>query len=776
MTFLHAGIALAGLACVAIPILIHLLSRQRRKPIVWGAMRFLLEAYRKQRRRLQLEQLLLLAARCLLILLLGAAIARPLLERAGVFAGGAGTRSVYIVIDNALASGVRDADETRTALDRHKASAAALLDALAPGDRAALITLGAPAQTIVLPPSPDIGAVRALIERIEPTDAAADTPGALRRIGEEIGRADSSDDALVVILSDFLAGSADLNQPLPRALESAAADGRLRILAAEPATIARTNVQVTALEPLRPIILTGAPGPDGRTTLTGASEQVRVQLRRTGPGVAERAVTTVRVGVTHARAGGAPVQAARVEVRWAPGQSEATAGVVVDGALLTLEAGAHAALIAEIDQDALPGDNVHRRPVQVRDALRIGLVDRRRLGGPARIDRMTGGEWVRLALRPGAATPMEMIDVLPGALDAATLASLDALVITRPDLLDDDGWARVGRFAHAGGLVLVAPPAEASVHLWSDAMSRELGLGWRIAREPTTFDTPARLADEQPRSGALALLHAELGELVRPVNIHRALPVDEHPPGASVLLALNDGAAWMLAAAPGSGEEPAEPGAGSNSMGGSGATSGGGLVVYLASALALDWTDLPAKPLMVPLMQEIARQGVGEAAGAWSQTAGATIAAPQRAADLTGVQGHVENLALRVDASGRTPDPVRRSGLFLARDDAGASRGLVAVNPDTRAGRTDAQTAPEVMGWLNQTLGAALSNTNSVRWLDTDAPAAALGADDRRASISLPLLIAALLVALAETVMARFFSHARAEDVPGPRTAGRAAA
>ena len=72
MTFVTIGLAIAGAASVIVPILIHLLSRQRRRPVRWGAMRFLIEALRKHRRRLQLEQLLLLAVRCLILLVLGA--------------------------------------------------------------------------------------------------------------------------------------------------------------------------------------------------------------------------------------------------------------------------------------------------------------------------------------------------------------------------------------------------------------------------------------------------------------------------------------------------------------------------------------------------------------------------------------------------------------------------------------------------------------------------------------------------------------------------------
>jgi len=76
MSFLNA-ILLAGLAAVAIPIIIHLLSRKAAKVIDWGAMQFLLDSIESRKRRIQLEEALLMAARCLLMGLLALAVARP---------------------------------------------------------------------------------------------------------------------------------------------------------------------------------------------------------------------------------------------------------------------------------------------------------------------------------------------------------------------------------------------------------------------------------------------------------------------------------------------------------------------------------------------------------------------------------------------------------------------------------------------------------------------------------------------------------------------------
>lgn len=76
MLFLNPWL-LAGLVGVSIPIIIHLVRQQAAKPIDWGAMRFLFDTLAIRRRRMQWEDLLLMAARCLLLGLLALALARP---------------------------------------------------------------------------------------------------------------------------------------------------------------------------------------------------------------------------------------------------------------------------------------------------------------------------------------------------------------------------------------------------------------------------------------------------------------------------------------------------------------------------------------------------------------------------------------------------------------------------------------------------------------------------------------------------------------------------
>lgn len=78
--FLNPAFVLSGAALVLVPILIHILSRLRYKKVRFAAMEFLLESEELNRRRIVLEQLLLLLLRVLAVLLIALLIARLVLD------------------------------------------------------------------------------------------------------------------------------------------------------------------------------------------------------------------------------------------------------------------------------------------------------------------------------------------------------------------------------------------------------------------------------------------------------------------------------------------------------------------------------------------------------------------------------------------------------------------------------------------------------------------------------------------------------------------------
>mgnify|MGYP006275497907 FL=1 len=73
------ALAAAGLLA-SIPVIIHLINRMRYRRVRWAAMEFLLAAQKRMKRKMILEQMLLLASRVLLVLLAGLLLSRWLIS------------------------------------------------------------------------------------------------------------------------------------------------------------------------------------------------------------------------------------------------------------------------------------------------------------------------------------------------------------------------------------------------------------------------------------------------------------------------------------------------------------------------------------------------------------------------------------------------------------------------------------------------------------------------------------------------------------------------
>jgi hypothetical protein len=103
----------AGAAAVLLPIVIHLLNRRKFRVVDWAAMEFLLEADKKNRRRIRLENLLLLFLRCLAVFFIGLLLARPFLPT-NVTAGliDAGQFERIVLLDDSLSMQAQAGNES----------------------------------------------------------------------------------------------------------------------------------------------------------------------------------------------------------------------------------------------------------------------------------------------------------------------------------------------------------------------------------------------------------------------------------------------------------------------------------------------------------------------------------------------------------------------------------------------------------------------------------------------------------------------------------------
>jgi hypothetical protein len=177
MTFLNPAILL-GLLAVSLPVAIHLLSKPRLKRIKWAATKFLLQSVQKNRRRVQMEDVVLLILRALLIALLVLLFARPaFLTDAGPQLGGLAAPAV-IIIDNSMSMGQSDGVQTR--FDQAKAMANDLLSHLEPGSSSALYLSSDQVKAVIPKPTEDFAILRRSIDQAPLTDGSSDLYPAIK--------------------------------------------------------------------------------------------------------------------------------------------------------------------------------------------------------------------------------------------------------------------------------------------------------------------------------------------------------------------------------------------------------------------------------------------------------------------------------------------------------------------------------------------------------------------------------------------------------------------
>jgi len=721
--FLVPGLAVAGLVAVSVPIIIHILSRRPRKPEPWAAMRFLLAAYKKHRTRTRLEQLILLLMRCAVLLLLGLALAGPIFSALGGMTGlSRSGRIVVFVVDNSITSAASTTPGARR-FDQLKEKAGQLLDSLTPADRVALITAARPASAIISPPTTDPNAARRQIDLLEPTAAAADLRGALELTQQTLDQLeDTNQPAYVVMLSDFSAGAVPADQALaglPQAMQ--AIGERAKLLMVEPAAPA-ANVQIESLTPDRRVVLVGDDGSGSAVTWT-------VRLRRYTNNPAP-AVAVVRLTA----ADQTPV---RREVRFDQGQLEVDVRIDTplrsDG-LLDVEASLEPA--AEGD-DVLEIDNTRRAVIRARQKLSVTVLDRtegERVG-------LTPSRWLTTALAPvsdqlGWPIQVRTFDPVIVAEDggAPALQRTDAVFVLRPDLLDETSWSHLARWTRAGGLTWLTAPRDPRPTLWSQQLAQSMELSWAIAGEPTQHEPPLRLSSDGPTADELTRLQADLEELLRPVEWYQSLDIDGESLGAGSQVVLQGGGGQPLMVA---------------------ADVGSGRVLLLGGAIDLTWTNLPIKPLFVPLIHEVLRSAIDRLQPVRQFEVGdQPMLGPQwaQATQLTGPDGaplllvEAEGDEANGPASVRPIRPIGQPGIYRSDTDA------IVANVNPAAANTQAVEGALLRNYLG---GAGAWTT-----IEEAETAEALQVETEQSDWTWPLLWVVALLAIAEMLFARYVSHA----------------
>ncbi|OFV93189.1 MAG: hypothetical protein A3G76_15275 [Acidobacteria bacterium RIFCSPLOWO2_12_FULL_65_11] len=137
MSFL-TPLFLAGLAAISIPILIHLIQRERKRVVQFPSLMFLQRIPYHSVRRRRIRHWLLLAMRVTAIALIVFAFARPFFQQGALAAAaaGGGAREVVILLDRSASMGYGDH------WDRARDAARRVVGGLSADDRATLVLFG----------------------------------------------------------------------------------------------------------------------------------------------------------------------------------------------------------------------------------------------------------------------------------------------------------------------------------------------------------------------------------------------------------------------------------------------------------------------------------------------------------------------------------------------------------------------------------------------------------------------------------------------------------
>ena len=668
---LLAPAALALLALLVGPLLVHLVRRRPAEQQAFGAMLLLRRLERKLRRRRRLQDILLLLLRLLAVTLVLLAATRPELRWPGdpEALGQAGT--VIVVLDNSLSMDQRidwsgrqtsaeapaapgedgatpapaQAAERRTLFTESRQRAIELVMNLPDGVRVAAVTIGGDADAIVPEPTTDRGVVAAALSEVRQGQGRTDLVGGLRlarRMLEGKG-------GEVLVFNDEAGPAA-----IPAAREEIA------LLTAQGGALLPRPLQVS--RPANVAVLSARYG-DGQEGGT-----VRLEVMNFGR-------EAVEIPATVRLPDGAEITTFVSIPPEAPAEAMVTVPRVAEG-------GVGAVILGD---GAVAADDVYAFHLPRIGASRVLVVD----GDPGLTPTDSEVYFLERALAPwGGQAPVKS-GVLPDVTASAGITTLDPeehRVVFLANLADPASIAgRVVQFVRDGGGLVISAGDNVTAERYNAAFSELL---------PAPLRRPRALAASGEPGVSTALPDVDT-ELFRPfsrggLNAFRKakwkhiFTLEPYTDSEEVrtLMSLEGGIPLLIER-----------------------KVGRGRVLLLTGTLDLGWGNLPLQAVYMPLVQRLVSYLGGETGGGGERlvaTVGEPVVVPlsETAIDLT-VEGPSGPVAARVGSGGVSFTPTE-TGAYAVQTPGAPPLAWVAVNTDpqesdVRPGPSLIETAAEIV-------------------------------------------------------------------------------
>jgi len=590
---------LGGLALASLPIIIHLLNRRRFKMLEWAAMDFLLKAAVRNRKRVRLENLLLLLLRTLVVILLIMAVARPFTQAEDALAslfGSEGQTERIVLLDDSHS--MKAGQGNRAAFEVAKQLTAKLIERLnseGSDDRVTLVLASDPHGGLEGSQSVAVASANALrlaerIRKLKPSDGVLDPTtviDAILTVHKEEDKRLALDIVSDFRRKDWSDADGNVAGPVREAIARFTERGEIRLV--DVGSAPTQNLGVVELKSRDRAVVAGVPTTFVATIHNHGPEPVE----------GERIQVTFQFGDTR-------LDPVRLEGTLRPGER---AEVTQE---FTFRGRGPVVVQARIPTEVISGDDVRRRVVHVRKSMRFLLVD----GEPDIEHFRSESDFLAAALMPpGKAVSGIEGEVIPdSAFTGRELDQFDGVFLMNVYRLPAERIALLEDFVRKGGGLVYflgdqVDPAVYNATFYGKGENAGKGLlPLYLTEEEGKSDDYVTLAPPSLEHPALRFLQG-LNELVfRTVYVRRWIGSrTQARDDARVLMNWTD--------------ESSSPALIEKAY-------GDGRVLMWTTSGDNEWSDLPRSLIYVPLMHELVRYVVKPDPADTTRLVGSTIALP----------------------------------------------------------------------------------------------------------------------------------------------------
>lgn len=548
MGFVHAGL-LWLLPLGLIPIIIYYLLRLRSLRVTWGANYVLERAIEQLRKKIRLDQILLMALRILAMLLIVFAFARPVLSGREAKVSGTGLHHV-ILFDGSYSMGAAEGRETR--LELAKEALSELIRTWGRGETWSLCLMGEESRWLVETQS--IQSTEAALAELDALVLTEASTSVSRMLSDLAERFSGQPIELFIFADDQATTWSDAD----RANLPANVQQPVHWLC--PPLTQRANAAVTSVIPAinRPLV--------------GHPQQVKVTVQS----FADRPMENVPVQLN---LDGAFYDLRRVSLL--PGQS-----VDVEFTVVFREQGAFR-LSAQVSDDALAYDDRLHAAVEATPTVSIMVV--REAG-------MTGlftsawefFETIRRSLKVAELDDQVLrFSLSDGAFTLSDLADVDVVYLDGGSGVSDETAETLDRYVERGGGLLAAADTRVKPAVWNGLLGERGLLPARLGElrvEQVPGEQYRTIAAQQIDHPSMASLKAPNAADLTKLKLFAWFDLTERTEASSVIAPMDNQQPWALAT-----------------------SEGGGNRILVATGLSGRFSNLYVRQSYVPLVYHLAQ-------------------------------------------------------------------------------------------------------------------------------------------------------------------------